>query len=69
VQWGLTVRAAPRLPVQGAYITFGGKRLMAVTPGQGVVVDPSGDFSASDPDSDVWRMLPIPSSERGHCRP
>ena len=51
------------MPAQGAYITYGGKRLMAITPGQGMIIDPTGDFSRTDNDSDVWRMLPIPSSE------
>ena len=53
--------------MQGSYITYGGKRLMAIPPGQGMVIDPTGTFSTTDPRSDVWSLLPIPSSEL-RCR-
>jgi hypothetical protein len=49
--------------MQGAHIMFGGNRLMAIAPGQGMVIDPTGNFSAAFPDCDVWRLLPIPTSE------
>jgi hypothetical protein len=36
---------------------------MAITPGQGMIIDPTGSFSSTDPRSDVWSYLPIPTSE------
>ncbi len=54
--------------MQGSYITYGGRRLMAITPGQGMIIDPTGTFSSTDPDSDVWNYLPIPTSEPWCCR-